>query len=203
MTEAKEMDLFYCRPCPTVPKKPEDPWYISVLVGKNTLSSMVKDMFAEAGIEGKKSNHSLRVAGATSLFAAGVPEWIIQGRTGHSSIEALRKYERVTKNQEVAVSKILTCEKDSFEILPDPVKQMPPVSPSKSVVTSSTASTSLASPVVPPLSGVQYNNCTINVNYSASPNFSTMPGFTPTVQLAHVSYYCPEFCYEVDYICSE
>ena len=59
--QAKEMDLFYCRPCPTVPKKPEDPWYISVTVGKNTLSSMVKDMFAEAGIEGKKSNHSLRV----------------------------------------------------------------------------------------------------------------------------------------------
>ena len=24
--QAKEMDLFYCRPCPTVPKKPEDPW---------------------------------------------------------------------------------------------------------------------------------------------------------------------------------
>ena len=74
--KAKEMDLFYCRPSPTVPKKPEDSWYIAVPIGKNTLSNMVKDIFAEAGIEGKKSNHSLTVAGATSLFSAGVPERI-------------------------------------------------------------------------------------------------------------------------------
>ena len=79
---------------------------------------MVKEIFAEAGIAGKKTNHSLRVAGATSLFSASVPERVIQGRTGHVSIEALRKYERVTENQELAVSKILTGEKDSFEQFP-------------------------------------------------------------------------------------
>ena len=32
------------------------------------------------------------------------------------------KYERISENQEIAVSKILTCEKDSFEVLPDTVK---------------------------------------------------------------------------------
>ena len=39
---------------------------------------MVKNMCDEAGIVGNKSNHSLRVAGASSLFDAGVPERIIQ-----------------------------------------------------------------------------------------------------------------------------
>ena len=42
------------------------------------------------------------------MFAAGVPERIIQSRTGHSLLEALRKYERVTEDLEKAVSRILT-----------------------------------------------------------------------------------------------
>ena len=54
---------------------------------------------------GNKNNHSLRVAGATSLFAAGVPERVIKGHTW---------YERVTKQQELAVSKILSGEVDSY-----------------------------------------------------------------------------------------
>ena len=91
--KAKNMDLFYCRACPKLPKNPEDPWFIATPVGKNTLSNMVREMCQEAGIEGEKSNHSLRVAGTSSLFAAGVPEKIIQGRTGHVSLSALRRYE--------------------------------------------------------------------------------------------------------------
>ena len=43
---------------------------------------MVPDMCKEAGIDGRKTNHSLRVSGATNLYAAGAPEKIIQARTG-------------------------------------------------------------------------------------------------------------------------
>ena len=50
------------------------------------------------------------------LFAAGVPKQIIQSRTGHSSIEALQKYERVSEEQEKAVSKILTGELQEYEL---------------------------------------------------------------------------------------
>ena len=71
------MDLFYCRAYPKLPKNPNDPWYISTPIGKNTLSTMVCDMCQEAAtcLEEKKSNHSLRVAGTTcsSLFAAESP----------------------------------------------------------------------------------------------------------------------------------
>ena len=52
-------------------------------LGKHAFSTMVKAMCAESGIEGK-SNHSLRVAGATRMFTAGIPEKIIQQRTDHS-----------------------------------------------------------------------------------------------------------------------
>ena len=76
------MSCFYCRPLTNVTKD-SVPWGIQ---------NMVRDMCLDAGIEGRKTNHSLRVSGTTSLFAEGVPERIIQSRTGHSSLEALRKY---------------------------------------------------------------------------------------------------------------
>ena len=50
----------------------------------------------------------IRVAGTSAMFDAGVPERIIQGRTGHRSLEALRMYERVTNQQEIQVSKVLS-----------------------------------------------------------------------------------------------
>ena len=106
----------------------------------------------------------MRVAGASSLFAAGVPERVIQGRTGHVSIEALRKYERVKENQELAVSKTLTGEKDSFETSDCSVVPTVPEIQKK-----------LLAPLFPP-SGPQYNNCTFNVSYSAPPNYGAFPG---------------------------
>ena len=61
---------------------------------------MVKDMFRDARIEGRFTNHSLRATGTTALFNAGVrSEAVIQKSTGHKSISALRQYERVTTTQ--------------------------------------------------------------------------------------------------------
>ena len=86
---------------------PSKPWYGVQPCGENKLSGMVKSMFAMIGVSGK-TNHSLRATGASSLFQAGIPEKIIQERTGHRSIKALRMYERTTTSQHVAVSNILS-----------------------------------------------------------------------------------------------
>ena len=75
---------------------------------------MIQDMCQEAGIEGQKTNHRLKVRDTTALYSAGVPEKIVQARTGHSSLEALRKYGRVTMDQELAISKLLTGESESI-----------------------------------------------------------------------------------------
>ena len=53
--------------------------------------------------------HSLRATGASALLNAGVQEAVIQKRTGHKSMEALRLYERVSDEQQVAVLEILAC----------------------------------------------------------------------------------------------
>lgn len=103
---AFEHDVLYLRPKRTVPSDPTSPWYDNIPVGKNTLSTMVKDMFSEVNIQGK-SNHSLRASGATALFQKDVPERIVQKVTGHKSLDALRSYEKISLQQHQNVSKIL------------------------------------------------------------------------------------------------
>ena len=61
-------DLFYCKPLAVAPNDENSPWYYAVPIGKNLLANMVKDMCSEAGLEGKKTNHSLCVAGTTCLY---------------------------------------------------------------------------------------------------------------------------------------
>ena len=67
---------------------------------------MVKRICQDAGIQ-ENSNHSLRATGATSMFQANISEQIIQKRTGHRSLQALRCYERVSADQHREVSKLL------------------------------------------------------------------------------------------------
>ena len=64
----------------------------------------------------RKSNHSLRATGATEMFAANVPEKLVQSRTGHRSLDALRLYERPSHEQHQAVSNVLTSAVPSEEL---------------------------------------------------------------------------------------
>ena len=99
--KAIEKDFFYMRALENVSGEAKV-WYSNQPCGENKLSSMVKEMCAQVGICGK-TNHSLRATGATELFRAGVPEKIIQDRTGKS----LRMYERTTARQHAEVSRVL------------------------------------------------------------------------------------------------
>ena len=97
---AFEKDWFYMKPlADCVATNPTaKAWYSLQPCGENKLSTMVKSMFTQIGISGK-TNHSLRATGASNLFQAGIPEKIIQERTGHRSLKALRMYERMTTSQ--------------------------------------------------------------------------------------------------------
>ncbi len=72
-----------------------------------TLQLTVPRLCSSAGIEGYKTNHSLRVTAATRLYQAGVNEQLIMKRIGHRSIEGIRLYKRVSDIQEQAVSAII------------------------------------------------------------------------------------------------
>ena len=128
---------------------------------------MIKDMCIDAGIEGHKTNHSLRATGASELFEAGVPEKIIKERTGHRSLEALRVYERTTMDQQKAVSALLSSEKKkSFQQAiqhqsiniqhQQPQVNQPQINPSQQVGPYQV-----------------FNNCSVVIN--AAPGTSTSP----------------------------
>ena len=97
--KAFEEDNFYVRPLERVPTDEGTPWFTSVPVGKNTLSGMTKTMCTEAGVSGNKTNHSLRAYAVTEMYNAGIPEKVIQDRSGHRSIDGLRKYEKISEQQ--------------------------------------------------------------------------------------------------------
>ena len=107
-SDAHKKSAFYFRPKSGTPK--EGPWYTSAPVGKNTLADMVCKMCAKAGLE-RKTNCSLWATATTVLFQANVPEKVIQERTGHQSLEALRMYEWSTEQQHSVASKILATNK--------------------------------------------------------------------------------------------
>lgn len=106
--EALAKDIFYVRPLDVLPANATAPWYSATPVGSRTLSKKVKDMCQKAGVQGHKTNHSLRATGASSMYEAEVPETPIQERTGHRSMQALRVYERSTEKQHQAVSAVLS-----------------------------------------------------------------------------------------------
>ena len=189
--EAIQKDNFYCRPLPSIASdSARSVWYSASPVGRNQLTKMVATMCGMAGINGQKTNHSLRVAGASSLFDAGVPERIIQARTGHRSLESLRLYERVTEKQDMQVAKILTGESSSFSVN-DSGSNNNTVMPCNPIETSETklemfTNPTTNSPVYPSAAGQQYNNCTVNMFAPPSNTYFPYQPYPP-LPLQHIS----------------
>ena len=73
-------------------------------------------MLSDVGMDGHFTIHSLRTTTASELFAAGVPEALIQKRTGHHSVESLRLYETRGVQDELnqTISNILAGKSNSF-----------------------------------------------------------------------------------------
>ena len=125
-TAAFEKDNFYVQPAMSYDAS--KPWFTANPIGRNTLNNMVKEICRDGEIAGEKTNHSLRATGESTLFQAGVPEKIIQERSGHLSLNGLRQYQRTTLGQQEVVSKLLTSnltvEKKVVVAQPTPVPSM-------------------------------------------------------------------------------
>ena len=163
--KAVENDIFYVRPLDDVPDNPSAPWYSVTPVGKHTLNDKVKKMCNMAGLSGNKTNHSLRATGATHMYESGVPEKLIQERTGHRSLEALRSYERSNADQHQTVSAILSA----------PQQQMyRHTTETRSLFHSMQSSIELEpSHNLPGVSFQNLHGCTINIHNQPQPPSST------------------------------
>ena len=166
--EAFKKDIFYCRPNQSKPTDSTSPWFCAVPIGRNQLSKMVQTMCEEAGVLGHKTNHSLRViiSGASILFDAGVPVRIIQARTGHRSLDALRLYERITDKQNFQVSKTLSGQEDAFETDKHTESSCSKFTRQEGNDDEESCSKVTTTGMPTPHPTAQYNNCTVNM-YSA------------------------------------
>ena len=119
-TEAKQKDLFYVKPKDVAPKvaKTHLPHGSATFL----LGTKMKAMSKDTGLGNGVTNHSLEAYGVTELFHGNVPEKLMQQRTWHRSLVALRKYERVAEEQVMDVCHVLDGTKpqqDKLLAIPD------------------------------------------------------------------------------------
>ena len=70
----------------------------------------------DGGIQGFKTNHSLRSAAASCLYQAGVDKQLVMEKTGHRSLEGIRSYKHTCYEQRIALSDILNQKKPRQDI---------------------------------------------------------------------------------------
>ena len=158
---AFEKNVFYCRPKQFTPHDDKTPWFDCIPVGKNKLSSMVKDICKEAGVS-QKTNHSLRATGATCLFQNHVPERIIQKTTGHRSLESLRTYEKISAEQYQSVSRAMLTNANTDSSVEKEAQTTSRVTTCQA--TTSQATTSQAEQIFRDITNCKIGSLTVNIN---------------------------------------
>ena len=78
--------------------------------------------------KGEQNESSLRSFGVSSMFERDIPEKIIQERSGHRSITALRVYEKTTNQQMIETSQVLPPESSTSSGLPSVTSDLPSTS---------------------------------------------------------------------------
>ena len=162
--ESITKDIFFFRPLEKTPSDPTSPWYSNQPVGKHTLEVKLSRMCSLTGIEGRITNHSLRATAATQLYEMGVPEKVIQERTGHRSLDSLRVYERTSTHQQQAASNILSS--SNVHTYAEQVQIAKHHSQTSTLSISPSPSSTVQS--LPIYFGNLYG-CTININASTNP----------------------------------
>ncbi|KAJ8298558.1 hypothetical protein KUTeg_023901 [Tegillarca granosa] len=99
----KEDDPFYLG----VNKKMTQGWYIAQPMGKNYLGARVMKMYEDAGIQGRKVNHSARKTAITTLIHAGVPPILVHQHSGHKNLASINNCSKASEKQQQAMSSII------------------------------------------------------------------------------------------------
>ncbi len=102
-------DAFYLIPL----QKPKENCK-NVPIRRNKLSKAISNMCKDCGIQGYKTNHSLRATAASCLYSSGQ---LVMERTGHRSAEGVHSYKRTSMMQKQEVSDILNTGKKYNTIL--------------------------------------------------------------------------------------
>lgn len=93
-------------------KRPEDfVWYKRSPLGINMLKNMMSTMCKAAGIQGHKTNHSVRRTVINRLIESGVPDHVTAQLSGHKSVASIAAYANPGLNQQHGMASILMGER--------------------------------------------------------------------------------------------
>ena len=95
-------------------------WYKNQPVGVNTLCKFMKTMTENAGVTGKKTNHSARKTTITKLVEQDINPLHVAQLSGHKNIKSIDSYSVASKKQQRRMSHLIsgaTPLKDSSNIL--------------------------------------------------------------------------------------
>ena len=181
----QENSPFYLTPIPTKRLRADDlVWYYPTPMGHNTLGSLLKNACEAAGIQGKKTNHSLRKTTVKALQKAGVAAHKICQMTGHKNPASLKSYDdELEESEQISYSKILSNRTNSNTQIAPPMA--PPVTPvmsyqqaqvqkipAQATITSATSTVTSASAEpghFPPMVLTNCTNCTFNFQVQTYP----------------------------------
>ena len=137
-------------------------WYSNRPLGHNTLRNTVARLCSSAGIQGYKTNHSLRATATSRLYQSGVEEQQVMERTGHRSVEGVRSYKRTSDQQRQAIlNQPCSSATSSSTVIPAVT------SATSNSVSLATASTQQLQRGIH-LPSATFNNCTITFNATPS-----------------------------------
>lgn len=86
-----------------------DVWFKNAPIGKNTIGTIAKKMFEEAGLNSSlKTNHSGRKTAIQSLLHSGIAPNEVQQLSGHKNIQSLNSYSTLSAGQQQTMSNVLS-----------------------------------------------------------------------------------------------
>ena len=134
-------------------------WYYKYPLGHVILDKTVNRLCELAGINGYKTNHSLRATATSRLYQSGVDEQLVMERTGHRSLKGVRSYKRTSDSQRENISDILNgSEKTKLDSVA--------LSTSQTVTSTLQCSSQLRTLSLP---SATFHQCTVNFNIGSAP----------------------------------
>lgn len=139
--------------------KTDEPWYSEIVLGKNTLGSMMKTISKDAGLSKTYTNHSIRVTTVNVLKEAGYTNDKIQSVTGHRNEASVSRYCR--KRRDVQIRS--TSEDLQFGFSNSTNMNVLEGTVNKRVMIDNLTESDAAKPIVLNFSGT-FHNCSFNTN---------------------------------------
>ena len=89
-------------------------WYSCRAMGHHKIATFMSEMAKSVGLNGKITNHSLRVTAASRLYQSNSDEQLVMETTGHRSTESVHSYKRTSEDQMFGISEVLYGNANSY-----------------------------------------------------------------------------------------